>query len=166
MFVGFNVAFFPMHISGCWGCRAASTPIPAELGWGSTEPDLDDRRLYRGGWRAGVPGDLAEKFAPTSRERRGNVWGAGTLEWLRNDAYGPRSIPLVSSRDPLWDQPNLAEDVEKGRYFLPGAPTGQRETIVTSPIEAEPQYVMRLPGQAGRRSSRRFSPRPSSCCSR
>ena len=40
------------------------------------------------------------------------------------------------SRDPLWDQPNLAEDVEAGAYYLPNAATGRRETIVTSPIEA------------------------------
>jgi heme/copper-type cytochrome/quinol oxidase subunit 1 len=27
MFVGFNLAFFPMHISGLLGIRGASTPI-------------------------------------------------------------------------------------------------------------------------------------------
>jgi cytochrome c oxidase subunit I+III len=36
--------------------------------------------------------------------------------------------------------------VNAGRYYLPGALTGQRETIITSPIEAAPQYLMRLPG--------------------
>ena len=30
----------------------------------------------------------------------------------------------------------LADDVEAGRYYLPGSITGLRETIVTSPIEA------------------------------
>ena len=50
------------------------------------------------------------------------------------------------SREPLWQQPGLREDVEAGRYYLPGAPTGRRETIVTSPIEAAPQYLARLPG--------------------
>ena len=34
----------------------------------------------------------------------------------------------------------------EGRYYLPGAPTGRRETIITSAIEASPQYVLRLPG--------------------
>ena len=76
----------------------------------------------------------------------GNVWNAGTLEWLPNDIYGPRSIPLVTSREPLWDQPDLSSDVEAGRYYLPGTATGRRETIVTSPIEATPQYLLRLPG--------------------
>jgi cytochrome c oxidase subunit I+III len=46
----------------------------------------------------------------------------------------------------LWDQPGLNEDVKAGRYYLPGALTGRRETIITSPIEAAPQYLARLPG--------------------
>jgi cytochrome c oxidase subunit I+III len=41
---------------------------------------------------------------------------------------------VISSLYPLWDQNNLARDVEAGRYFLPGAPTGGRETLVTSPV--------------------------------
>ena len=83
---------------------------------------------------------------PSLTKAAGNVWKAGTLEWLPNDVYGPRSIPIVTSADPLWDQPRLADDVEAGRYYLPGSITGRRETIVTSPIEAAPQYLLRLPG--------------------
>src|SRR5690606_14853889 len=56
-------------------------------------------------------------------------------------------IPIVTSRDPLWDQRNLAEDVEAGRYFLPGTGTGRRETIITSPIDAHPQHVLQLPNE-------------------
>jgi cytochrome c oxidase subunit I+III len=52
----------------------------------------------------------------------------------------------VKSRYPLWDDPQLEKDVEAGRYFLPGSATGERETIVTSPINAEPQYLQRMPG--------------------
>jgi cytochrome c oxidase subunit I+III len=90
--------------------------------------------------------DLLRNLRPTLSRQAGNVWGAGTLEWLENDTYASRSIPVVRRREPLWDQPGLPEDVEAGRYYLPGAPTGHRETIITSPIEAEPQYVARLPG--------------------
>src|SRR3546814_16730207 len=59
---------------------------------------------------------------------------------------GPRSVPLVTSREPLWDQPNLAEDVQAGRYFLPNAPTGRRSSLVTSPLNAHPDYLLELPG--------------------
>jgi cytochrome c oxidase subunit I+III len=75
----------------------------------------------------------------------GNVWNAGTLEWLPSGNYGLRSIPIVTSREPLWDQPNLARDVEAGHYYLPNAPTGNRETIVSSPRDGTPQFLLRMP---------------------
>jgi cytochrome c oxidase subunit I+III len=93
--------------------------------------------------------DLARRFRPVITGGTGgpdNPWGAGTLEWLPNDSYSTRSIPLVTSREPLWDQPNLPREVEEGHHFLPNAPTGERETIVTSAIEGKPQYIIRMPG--------------------
>ena len=33
-----------------------------------------------------------------------------------------------------------------GLHYLPGAPTGGRETLITSPIAARPQYVLQIPG--------------------
>jgi cytochrome c oxidase subunit I+III len=75
-----------------------------------------------------------------------NPWGAGTLEWLPNDVYSTRSIPLVATREPLWDRPSLPREVAEGRHFLPNAPTGGRETIVTSAIEGKPQYIIQMPG--------------------
>src|SRR5690606_37852895 len=75
-----------------------------------------------------------------------NPWGAGTLEWLPRDVYSTRSIPRVDSLEPLWDNPALAEEVRQGQHFLPNAPTGARETLVTSPVDAVPQYVIQMPG--------------------
>jgi cytochrome c oxidase subunit I+III len=150
MFVGFNLAFFPMHITGLLGMPRRVWTYPAELGWEwlnlcSTAGAF----LLAGGVLVFVV-DLARNFRPSlsgdGAEESGNVWGAGTLEWLPNDTYGVRSIPLVTSREPLWDQPDLPRDVERGGYYLPDAPTGGRETIVTSARDAKPQYVVRLPG--------------------
>jgi cytochrome c oxidase subunit I+III len=56
---------------------------------------------------------------------------------------------VVKSLYPLWDQKGLAEDVAAGRYFLPGAARGERQTLVTSPLNAEPQYVLRIPRPSG-----------------
>jgi cytochrome c oxidase subunit I+III len=89
--------------------------------------------------------DLARRFRFAIEGNAGNVWNAGTLEWLPSGTYATRSIPSVASREPLWDQPGLARDVEAGHYYLPNAPTGGRETIVSSPIEAAPQWLMRMP---------------------
>ena len=65
---------------------------------------------------------------------------------LPSGLYSTRSIPLITSREPLWDQPGLAKAVGEGRYFLPNSATGLRETIVTSPVMAEPEYVEIMPG--------------------
>jgi cytochrome c oxidase subunit I+III len=145
MFIGFNVAFFPMHITGLAGMPRRVWTYPENLGW-----DLLNTISTVGAFTiaAGVLVfiiDLVLNFRP-SNQGAGNPWDAGTLEWLPSDVYSTRSIPHVTTRDPLWEQPNLAEEVEAGAHYLPGAPTGFRETIVTSPIEAEPQYVLQMPG--------------------
>jgi cytochrome c oxidase subunit I+III len=75
----------------------------------------------------------------------GNVWNAGTLEWLPNGNYSNRSIPTVAGLYPLWDRPSLAKEVEDGAHYLPGSATGTRETILTSAVDASPQWLLRLP---------------------
>lgn len=146
MFVGFNVAFFPMHLSGMWGMpRRVYTYLP-EMGWGTLNLISTIGAFMIAAGVAIVFFDILRKFRLGEEESGGNVWEGGTLEWLPNDTYATRSIPIVTSREPLWDQPNISRDVEEGRYYLPGAPTGGRETIVTSAIEARPQYVVQMPG--------------------
>ena len=145
MFLGFNTTFFPMHFTGLSGMPRRVWTYPSNLGW-----DLLNTISTVGAFviAAGVLVfiiDLARNF----RFGEGgpeNPWNAGTLEFLPNDVYSTRSIPHVTSREPLWDQPNLAREVEQGLHYLPNAPTGGRETIVTSPIEATPQYVIQMPG--------------------
>src|SRR5690606_4103230 len=78
-----------------------------------------------------------------------NPWGAGTLEWLSEMPglpWGKRSIPEIDGRYPLWDQPELMRDVDQGRFYLPDAEEGKRETLVTSVIDAEPIQCLRVPG--------------------
>jgi cytochrome c oxidase subunit I+III len=146
IFVGFNVTFFPMHFTGLLGMPRRIYTYPAGMGW-----DLPNLLSTVGAFLiAGGVGlfliDLIRNFRPATVRSIGNIWDAGTLEWLPNGNYATRSIPFVTSLEPLWDQPNLAEDVVAGAYFLPGAPTGYRETLITSPIHARPLYVLQMPG--------------------
>jgi cytochrome c oxidase subunit I+III len=78
----------------------------------------------------------------------GNPWNAATLEWLPSEDYGNRSIPIITSDDPLWDQPTLSKEVAEGRHYLPDTVTGRRETIATSPVSARATYLMILPGDS------------------
>ena len=146
MFAGFNIAFLPMHLTGLMGMPRRVYTYPAVMQW-----DVLNMISTIGAFlfAAGVAVflvDLVRNLRPSLSNTAGNVWGAATLEWLPNDAYGCRSIPAVTSAYPLWDRAELAGEVEAGRHYLPGSITGLRETIVTSPIEATPQYLLRLSG--------------------
>jgi cytochrome c oxidase subunit I+III len=144
MFAGFHVAFFPMHIMGLMGMPRRVWTYPAGIGWDTLNTISTAGAFVLA---AGVVMFLVDLALLSRRERApANPWDAGTLEWLPADVYSTRSIPHVTSREPLWDQPNLVREVEDGRHYLPNAPTGTRETIVTGPVDAEPEYVLRLTG--------------------
>jgi cytochrome c oxidase subunit I+III len=145
MFIGFNVAFFPMHISGIIGMPRRVYSYPAELGWGALNMISTVGAFMIAAGVLIFLIDIARRFRMSAENNAGNVWNAGTLEWLPNGNYSNRSIPIVRSRYPLWDQPGLAQDVEQGAYYLPGSATGCRETIITSPGQAQPQYLLRMP---------------------
>ncbi|HEX7113547.1 MAG TPA: cbb3-type cytochrome c oxidase subunit I [Steroidobacter sp.] len=145
MFVGFNLAFFPLHIAGLLGMPRRVWTYSASLDW-----DIWNLLSTVGAFV--LAGGFAIAFLDVLLHLRvkgkinANPWNAPTLEWLPLDNYAARSIPRISSRDPLWDNPKLREEVDSGQHYLPGLATGERETIVTSPIDARPQYLLRLPG--------------------
>ncbi|MFC7735770.1 cbb3-type cytochrome c oxidase subunit I [Roseomonas sp. GCM10028921] len=144
LFLGVNLTFFPMHVSGFLGMPRRIYTYPA--GMGLEIPNM----LSTAGAIVALAGgvlllfDIARSFRPQGGG--GNHWDAGTLEWLPNMNYGPRSIPAVDGRYPLWRHPKLAEEVEAGGHYLPGTITGLREGLVVSPAEGVPQYVAVLPG--------------------
>ncbi len=145
IFTGMNVAFFPMHLTGILGMpRRVYTYLPG-LGWDwlNMVSTLGAFMLAAGVLLFII--DVARKFRMSAEDNAGNVWSAGTLEWLPNGNYSNRSVPIVESAYPLWDDPKLAERVEAGAYFLPRSVTGTRDTLVTSAVDARPQFVLRLP---------------------
>ncbi|MBL0933436.1 MAG: cytochrome c oxidase subunit I [Rhizobiaceae bacterium] len=148
MFAGFHIAFFPMHLTGLRGMPRRVWTYPEGVGWDTLNMvSTIGAYIFAAGVLVFVV-DLIRRFRPviTGGSSPDNPWQAGTLEWLPSDVYSTRSIPLVTSREPLWDQPNLSKEVEEGRHFLPNAPTGERETIVTSAVDGKPQYIIRMPG--------------------
>ncbi|WP_342452517.1 cytochrome c oxidase subunit I [Pararoseomonas baculiformis] len=147
LFGGINLTFFPMHLSGLRGMPRRVYTYPSGMGleWPNLISSIGAFVAAVG--VACVVVDLLRNFRmETGGGGGGNPWSAGTLEWLPNDTYAARSIPRVHGREPLWENPRLTEEVEQGRHFLPGTVTGRRETIVTSPVAAVPQYVQVIPG--------------------
>jgi len=145
IFSGVHITFLPMHFSGLMGMpRRVFTYLP---GRGLELPNL----LSTVGTVVVSVGvilwivDMARNFRPFGSGTAGNPHDAPGLEWLPTGNYSVRSIPVISSLYPLWEQKALARDVEAGRYMLPDAPTHGRETLVTSTLNAEPQYLQRIP---------------------
>ncbi|MEW7848230.1 cytochrome c oxidase subunit I [Massilia aurea] len=147
LFGGFNVSFFPMHITGLFGMPRRVYTYSSEMGWDALN------MISTLGSFMFATGILLMIVDATRTLRRptkdvGNPWNAATLEWLPSEDYGNRSIPIVTSDDPLWDQPTLSQEVAEGRHYLPNTATGRRETIATSPVSAKPTYLMILPGDS------------------
>jgi cytochrome c oxidase subunit I+III len=134
-FIGFNIAFFPMHILGLQGMpRRVYTYLP-ELGWGPLN------LLSTAGALILFISFVLLLVNAISSAMRGapagdNPWDAGTLEWATTSPPAPYNfarIPFVTHREPLWDN----------RDSLPvvtGLSVDIREVITGTVTEAFPEH--------------------------
>jgi cytochrome c oxidase subunit I+III len=148
IFIGFNLTFLPMHISGMRGMPRRVFTYPAGAGFDTLNLlSTVGAFVLALGMVVFVFDVVRPKGKQPLSER--NPWRAGTLEWLADmpdKPWGVRSIPEIDSRYPLWDQPNFLRDVDEGRFYLPDAEEGKRETLVTSALDAKPTQVLRVAG--------------------
>ena len=148
MFVGFNVAFVPMHLTGLLGMPRRVFTYPGGVGLDALNLTSTIGAFVLG---AGILVLVVDILRPRRKQpySERNPWNAGTLEWLGeipDQPWGVRSIPEIDSRYPLWDQPNFVRDVDEGRFYLPDAEERKRETLITSPVDARPIYCQRVGG--------------------
>jgi cytochrome c oxidase subunit I+III len=137
-----------MHLTGLRGMPRRVFTYPANMGFDTLNLVST---IGAGILAAGIAIVVWDLIRPKGKQplAERNPWGAGTLEWLQEmpgKPWGIRSIPEIDSRYPLWEQPNFLRDVDEGRFYLPDAEEGRRETLVTSTIDAQPQQCQRLPG--------------------
>ncbi|MDX0605278.1 cytochrome c oxidase subunit I [Sinorhizobium medicae] len=132
-FIGFNVAFFPMHISGLRGMPRRVYTYPAEMGWDTLN------LISTLGASLFVVSFLVFIYNVAASARGGDVaganpWDASTLEWATTSPPPPHNfdrIPFVTSREPLWAE----------RETLPvvtGLAIDKREVVITTTTEALP----------------------------
>jgi cytochrome c oxidase subunit 1 len=103
-FIGFNVAFFPMHILGLQGMPRRVYTYQSEMGWG-----LLNFVATAGAVILFVSFVLFLWNVIVSAKHGGiagdNPWNAGTLEWATTSPPQPYNfsrIPYVTHREPLW----------------------------------------------------------------
>jgi cytochrome c oxidase subunit 1/cytochrome c oxidase subunit I+III len=76
-----------------------------------------------------------------------NPWDAATLEWSIPSpppAYNFAVIPVIASRHPLWED-RLEEDTGRSSLTEGYLLTEGRETMGTSPIDAKPVTILKMP---------------------
>jgi cytochrome c oxidase subunit I len=137
---GFNLGFFPMHILGLQGMPRRVYTYPEAMGWGTLN------LIASIGSAIAVAGGLlfvANAFVSLYRGKHAgaNPWGGGTLEWAAPSpppAYNFAHTPVVDSITPLW----TAKDTLP---VMDGLAVDRRQVLVTSLIDAEPEYRHKSP---------------------
>ncbi|MGZ8377344.1 MAG: cytochrome c oxidase subunit I [Gemmatirosa sp.] len=153
MFVGFHLAFLPMHWAGLHGMPRRVYTYPTGLGL-----SLYNLLSTIGAFilAAGVALFLVNLFLSLRRgEEAGNdPWGGDTLEW--SEASPPQNaqfgrLPVVRSRHPMWDQATLLPvpdddaDVVRAVRVLDYAPSRWRGSLVVDVLDGRPIGLSHLP---------------------
>jgi len=150
MFVGFNLAFFPMHILGFLGMPRRVYTYHAGLGWDSL-----NMLATVGGFVFAVGAGLSlynYMWSLKRGKRAGpDPWGADTLEWSVSSPppeWNYTAVRVVESRHPLWDQdplPVSADGPDRATRAL--GPRGALNHLapLSTGLRAEPSDTMVVP---------------------
>lgn len=158
MFIGVNVAFFPMHIVGLMGMPRRVYTYPAGLGWDiynliSTIGVF----IIAAGIGVFVVNLIYTRYRGEAAED--NPWGGDTLEWSvpsPPETYGFAIAPVIQSRHPLWDQKSLHSGDPKVEAFVRDMahwPLRWRAALITRTADGAPEEVFRVAGPPSGRCS-------------
>jgi cytochrome c oxidase subunit 1/cytochrome c oxidase subunit I+III len=150
MFIGFNLGFFPMHISGLLGMPRRVYTYADGMGW-----DWLNLITTLGSFvfAIGVLIFIANVVISYRRGREAgdNPWDAPTLEWATTSPPPPYNftvIPTVGSRHPLWED-RLGEKTAQQSHPHAGLVLDHgREAIGTDPLDATPDIILKMPSDS------------------
>jgi heme/copper-type cytochrome/quinol oxidase subunit 1 len=145
-FIGFNLAFLPMHLTGLFGMPRRVYTYAPDMGW-----DTLNLITTIGSFVLGLGILLfivnVMKSLRTGERAGANPWGASTLEWATSSPPPPFNfavIPTVASRHPLWEdqlgEESAKSSIDRGMLLASG-----KETIGTSPLDAAPDMILEMP---------------------
>ncbi|HUH61227.1 MAG TPA: cytochrome c oxidase subunit I [Candidimonas sp.] len=148
IFIGFNITFLPMHLTGLLGMPRRIYTYPDDVGWGLLNLTSSIGAFIQAIGFALFIIDFVLHLRLGNIARR-NPWEAGTLEWAMPTpvaAYNFASLPDITGREPLWDRPTLGAEIAAGKYWLSAAAPGQRQTLCVDVVSGRPVSVALLPG--------------------
>ncbi|PZO00963.1 MAG: cytochrome c oxidase subunit I [Hyphomicrobiales bacterium] len=150
IFVGFNVTFLIMHLTGLLGMPRRVYTYEPGLGW--EWPNLISSMgsffMTFGFAVVLIDGVLAIAFGRRSSR---NPWRAGTLEWalpIPAPSYNLASLPHVESREPLDRRHKLAQSLAMGEGYLGRTRDGLRETTGVEVVSGRVTEIIILPGNS------------------
>jgi hypothetical protein len=146
MFVGFNLGFFPMHISGLMGMPRRVYTFQEGMG-------LDTLNLLTtiGAYILAI-GFLLFIINVLVSLKRGELagpdpWRAGTLEWTAPSPPPPYNfvvLPTLATRAPLWEA-QLGEGPYRSN-LAEGMPLDHgKEALASTTLDAQPEAILRMP---------------------
>jgi cytochrome c oxidase subunit 1/cytochrome c oxidase subunit I+III len=149
MFLGFNIAFFPMHIVGLMGMPRRIYTYAPGMGWDTINLITTIGSFV---FAVGILLFLVNLVVSLRRGRPAgaNPWDAPTLEWSVPSpvpAYNFAVIPIVASRHPLWEE-RLNESPERSSLSSGYLLNQGRETLATTVLDAEPDLILKMPGDS------------------
>jgi cytochrome c oxidase subunit I len=141
VFGGFNLAFFPMHISGLLGMPRRVYTYPSDMGWGAVNLLSTIGAYVLAVGLVLVAVNVVRTYL-AGEPAGDDPWGAPTLEWATSSPpppYNFESIPIVRSQVPLWDDRSHATNVTLPNGHL---------TAETSLLEGDPERVLHMPAES------------------
>jgi cytochrome c oxidase subunit I len=146
MFIGFNVAFLPMHLTGLLGMPRRVYTYSEGMGWDTLNMITSlGSVLFAIGVLLFFINVLRsfQRGAPASA----NPWDAPTLEWSVSSPPPPYNfavIPTVGSRHPLWEsrlgEERASSSIDRGLLLAHG-----KETVGTTALDAVPDIILEMP---------------------
>ena len=138
MLAGFNVGFFPMHLSGLLGMRRRVYTFDASEGISGLNLTTTIGAAVLG---VGILLSFINFFLSLRRGRiaGNNPWNADSLEWSTTSppkAHAFTHLPTVATLHPLWDEHDEFHDPAGSRVLDEG-----RQTLSTTAFEAEPESL-------------------------
>ena len=148
IFIGFNLTFLHMHFTGLVGMPRRVYTYPEGLGWEWLNlVSSIGGFVLTVGFAAFFLDMVVRLRAGRSSQR--NPWSAGTLEWSLDHppaTYNFAGLPEVASREPLWDDEQLDEQINQGQGYLTRVRNGWQETLGVHPLTGKPDQIILLPG--------------------
>ncbi|MFN4171768.1 MAG: cytochrome c oxidase subunit I [Pseudorhodobacter sp.] len=147
IFIGFNLTFLIMHLTGLLGMPRRIYTYMGHEGWTVLNliSSIGSFILTMGFALIAIDILLQRRHAPRFRR---NPWQAGTLEWATPTppaAYGFASLPRVEERADRLNPGAVGRRLAAGQGYLGFARNGWQETLGINVTTGEPDQIVILP---------------------